>query len=104
LRERKLSPEHRGWLALALQLGTVKLGKLTAKQVRWLTGATVSELAAARQAQRPQRVQRPARNGRVLYRRDPSDVELDRAVATLGANRVMAALDRATRPTAVAAE
>jgi hypothetical protein len=104
-REGKLSPENRARLALALQTGRVKLGKLTARQVRWLTGATVSELAAARRAQRPAHAPRPAHNGqRVLYRRNLSDIEVDRAVAELGTNRVLAALDRATRPAAVAAE
>jgi hypothetical protein len=40
----------------------------------------------------------------VLYRHNLSDVEIDRAVAEIGTVRVMAALDRATAPTPVAAE
>jgi hypothetical protein len=96
LRHGKLGPEDRGQLALRLQTGMVRLGKLTARQARWLTGATVRDLAAVRRAQRP------GNNGRVLYRRDPSDVEVDRVVAAIGADKILRSLDRMTAPAGTA--
>jgi hypothetical protein len=99
LRAGKLSALDRARLAVALQTGRARLIKLTCMQARQLTGATHYDVAAMRRAPRP-----PVNgNGRrVLYRRHLGDVEVDRIVAELGASRVMAALDRATKP-AVAA-
>ena len=95
-----LKPDFAAWLAYRLQIGEVLLHHLTARQARQVTGATCADLAAERRKNR-----RVNGNGcRVLYRRNPSDTDIDTIVARLGADRVLAALDRITTPTLSAAE
>jgi hypothetical protein len=57
------------------------------------TGASINELATPRRAAQPER-------NRLLYRRADTltDSDLDRLVAEIGATRLMAALDRLTKP------
>jgi hypothetical protein len=92
---------HRARLALQLQRGEVVIGNLTAKQARQLVGISVDVLAAARQvmpaAPRPRT--RTVRN-RVTYKRDLSEGDVERLIAQLGEERVLAALDRVTQPAA----
>jgi hypothetical protein len=82
-------------LALRLQEGAVFLHHLTAKQARQVTGAKCADLAAERRKHRQA-------NGdgkrRVLYRGKVSDSDIDAVVAKLGPDKVMAALDRLTKP------
>jgi len=97
LKAGKLPSDWRARLALRLQEGAVFLHHLTARQARLLTGAKVGDVAAAR------RVERPNGNGtdnlrRVLFRNNPTDSDVDVIVAQVGTERLMDALDRATKP------
>jgi hypothetical protein len=92
-----IPPDWRARLALRLQDGSTFLHHLTAKQARQVTGARVGDLAAARRAERPND------NGtdnlrRVLFRNNPTDSDVDVIVAQVGTERLMDALDRATKP------
>jgi hypothetical protein len=95
LKAETIPPAWRARLALRLQDGSLFLHHLTAEQARQITGARVSELAAARRAERPVNG-----NGhvRVLFRNVLADGDIDAIVAKVGAERMMAALDRATKP------
>jgi hypothetical protein len=93
-----IKPEYAAKLAFELQTGTVILGHLSARQARAVTGATRSGLAAER------RSHRPVKGQRVLYRSNPSDADIDKVVARVGADRIMRALDRYTQPSLLAAE
>jgi hypothetical protein len=102
LRKGLIESEHRARLAYELQIGKLQIVDLTAKQARVLTDASAAGLAAER------RKHRPSGNGngkrRMLYRRAVTNVDIDAVVHELGIAKVMAALDRATAPHAVAAE
>jgi hypothetical protein len=94
LKEGTLSPELAARLAYDLNTGHVAVSKLPAKWSRMMTGATVAGLASVRRTLR-------ATNGnghRVLYRRNPSDADIDTVVAKIGPDKVMASLDRLTKP------
>jgi hypothetical protein len=90
------TPDGRARLALRLQDGSAFLHHLTAKQARQLTGAKVCDVAAARRAERP--VNGNGKHARVFYRHDLLDGDIDTIVAKIGPDKVMAALDRLTKP------
>jgi len=95
-----VQPGFAAWLAYRMQSGAVFLHHLTAQQACALTGATCADLAAERRKHR-------SANGngrRVLYRRAATDNDIDAVVTKLGTEKVLAALDRITRPSLVAAE
>jgi hypothetical protein len=85
-------------LAHELQTGVVAITGLTARQARQMTGASRAGLAAERRAHQP------VKGRRVLYRSNPSDADVDKVVARVGADRIMRALDRYTQPSLLAAE
>jgi hypothetical protein len=93
-----IKPEYAAKLAFELQTGTVILGHLTARQARQVTKATRSGLAAERRAHQP------VKGPRVLYRCNPTDADIDKVIARVGADRIMKALDRYTQPSLLAAE
>jgi hypothetical protein len=98
LKNGTVQPDFAAWLAFKLQSGEAHVHHLTAKQARALTGASRAGLAAERRKNR--RANGNGGNGkqeRLFYRRSPSDTDLDAAVAQHGP-RLMAALDRATKP------
>jgi hypothetical protein len=102
-----ITPDFAARLAYGLQVGRFAVGDFTDKQSRLLTGASRADLAAVRRsARRKHRQHRANGNGqhaRVLYRRDPTDSDVDAIVAKIGADRVMKALDRHTQPQMFAA-
>ena len=100
LRKGTMDPVYRAQLALRLQRGEVVIGNLTAKQARQITGTDVTVLAAMRRITPPTPRPREARN-RVTYRRELTDNDLDRLIDKAGHGRVLAALDRATRPVVI---
>ena len=99
LRAGVIDPDFAARLAYRLQVGTVVVGDFTDKQSRLLTGASRAELAAVRRKHR----QANGNGKRVLYRRYPTDSDIDAVVAKIGADRVMKALDRYTQPQMFAA-
>lgn len=103
---RAANATERALLAADLEAGRVIVERPTAPQARALAGAGSACFYTARWLSPMDR--NAVRGGRlklseVRRRREPSDAKLDRLIARYGANRVMAALDRITRP-AVAAE
>lgn len=84
------------------QTGALCLHHLTRRQALALTGASTGYLSTVVRLTPEEREQ--VRRGKLALavfhkcRREMSAVELDRLVAQLGAERVMAALDRFTRP------
>ena len=96
-RRKRVSRKLRARLAAKLQNGTAYVANLTAAQACGLCDVTPAELATAKR-----RVAKRNGNGnkhqdRLFYRRSPTDTDLDVAVAQHGP-RLMAALDRATKP------
>jgi len=100
LRKGTIDPVHRAQLALQLQRGGVVIGNLTAKQARQMTETDVTVLAAMRRIAPPVPRPRQVRN-RVTYRRELSDNDLDQLIDEAGHGRVLAALDRMTRPVVI---
>jgi hypothetical protein len=100
LRKGTIDVVHLARLALQLQRGEVVIGNLTAKQARQITGIDVTVLAAMRRIAPPAPRLRKARN-RVTYRRELSDNDLDQLIDEAGHGRVLAALDRVTRPVVI---
>ena len=101
-RARSPSPTQLALLAHALSTGMTRVERFTSKQARLLTGAsfgytnTVAHLSDR---------ERDALRGGFLslsecHNRPPTDAAVDRIVAKLGAERVLDALDRLTRPAA----
>jgi hypothetical protein len=95
-----LSPVHRALLAIELESGGACLHHLSRRQAKRLTGANQRHVTSLRQASAEQREQ--VKRGQLalssLPNKPPSDASLDRLVVKAGADRVMAALDRYTRP------
>jgi len=89
-----VTPDFTAWLAYRLQVGGAWLHHLTAKQARQVTGAICADLAAERRKNRPAN----GNGKRVLYRRNPTEADVDAIVAKLGPDKVMQALDRMTKP------
>jgi hypothetical protein len=93
-----ISPDFAARLAYDLNTGHLAVSRLTAKQSRWLTGATCADLARVRREMRATNGNSNGGNGRVLYRHDVADSDVDAIVTKVGAERVMASLDRLTKP------
>src|SRR5262249_50099425 len=89
-----VTPDFTAWLAYRLQVGGAWLHHLTAKQARQVTGAICADLAAERRKNRPAN----GNGKRVLYRRNPTEADVDAIVPQLGPDTVMQALDRMTKP------
>jgi hypothetical protein len=96
-----LSSTHRALLAYELEAGSAWIHHLTRRDACVLTGASASYVATLHQASDEERGR--IKSGQlalsVLHNnKPPSDAYLDRLVVKAGADRVMAALDRYTRP------
>jgi hypothetical protein len=109
LAQGRISPTHAALLALELECGALWLHHLGRRQAQRLTGANLRHVTSLRRASAEQREQ--VKKGLLplaeLTPRAPgvpTDADVDRVVRELGADRVMAALDRITRPSLVAAE
>lgn len=99
-RRKGLSPTHRALLAYELEAGGASIHDLTRHDACALTGASRSYVATVFRASDEEREQ--VKSGQlalaVLHNKPPSDSYLDRLILKVGADRVMAALDRYTRP------
>lgn len=95
-----LNPTHRALLAHELETGTVRLYPLPRRQACMLTGASVGYVATLSRLTSLDRelVKRGLLSLSALHNKPPTDADIDRLVAKLGADRIMAALDRWTRP------
>jgi hypothetical protein len=98
---RELSPTHRALLAYELEKGTAWIHSLTRRQACRLTGASVAYVVTLQRASDEERGR--IKSGQLALsalhnNKPPSDAYLDRLVVKAGADRVMAALDRYTRP------
>jgi hypothetical protein len=95
-----LNPAHRALLAYELETGGAWLRDLTRRDACVLTGAPASAVATLCRASDEERER--IKGGQLalsaLHKKPPSDAYLDRLVVKAGADRVMAALDRYTRP------
>jgi hypothetical protein len=101
--KRGLSAAFRALLAHEMQAGAVCIHHLSRRQAVALTSASwgyVSTIAKMTPDEREQ-----LGDGRLslsaVHNRAPTDADVDRIVAKLGAERVLAALDRATAPTTI---
>jgi hypothetical protein len=87
-------------LAREMTTGEVGVFKLTCPQACHVVGVSRTALAAERRMHRPAKT-RPT-NGkssrRVLYRRAVTDSDVDRIVGTIGAEKILGAVDRLTAP------
>ena len=105
---RTATPTKRALLAADVEAGRLLVERPTARQARLITGSSPCYLYAARLLSPMERA--AVRTGRASLaakareRRQLTDSKLDQLVSQLGAERVMAALDRVTRPMAIAAE
>jgi hypothetical protein len=88
LRRGEIKPEHRARLAEDWRTGRLHVTAPTSAQSRRFMGATVADVAAERRLAREQR----RRDGRL------NDADVDRIVERVGADKVLAAIDRLTRP------
>ena len=98
--QRGLSATFRALIAYELESGGAKLHHLTRKQSVTLVGAnsgyvgTVSRLTPHEREQVANGILSLA----AIHNQPPTDVDIDRIVTRIGLDRVMAALDRLTRP------
>ena len=105
---RAADPAKRALLAADIEAGRVIVERPTARQARQLTQASTSYQYAARRLSPMERT--AARVGRLNLaakareRRPFPDTKIDKLVKDIGPERFMTALDRLTRPTAIAAE
>jgi hypothetical protein len=99
-----LGPTQAALLAYELEVGTARLREIPRREACRLTGASVGYVATIAKASPEERaailrgdlpVTRLHNKPKAL----PTDDELDRLVAMIGADRIMAALDRYTQPT-----
>ena len=98
--QRGLSPTFRALLAYQLESGGVCVHHLTRKQALALARASsgyVSTVARLSPQERDQ-LGKGILSLSALHNRPPTDADVDRIVTKLGPTRVMAALDRLTRP------
>jgi hypothetical protein len=103
---RQLNPTARAVLSEQLRAGSVQVMKLTAGQARRLSGASFGYANALHRATRQEwdDVVSGRRKLADLVNKPMSDAALDKLIIKLGPGRVMAALDRHTSPSLVAAE
>ena len=105
---RAASPSKGALLAADLEAGRIVVERPTPRQARALTGASVSYQYVARKLSPMDRS--AVRFGRLVLsklarqQRELTDAKLDRLVARIGAEGIMAALDRVTSPQRAAAE
>jgi hypothetical protein len=100
-RRGKNSPSHRALLAVDLVSGTVQVSRFTRAQARVLTGASYGYVntAAKLNPEQRQKVERGQLSLAAFHnKRQPSDAALLQYIEKVGADRVMAALDRYTEP------
>ena len=99
---RAANPTKRALLAADIEAGKVIIEKPTARQARVLAGANAPYTNAARKLSPTERA--ACRIGRLNLaekareRRPITDAKLDSLINRIGADRMMAALDRYTRP------
>lgn len=104
LKNKNISPAHRALLAHNLEIGAAYLHHLTRQQSLALTDASGGYVASVANLTPEEREQ--VNTGKLSLsvvhnrKREPTDAQLDRLVARIGADRVMAALDRLPAPTA----
>jgi hypothetical protein len=100
-----ITPDFRALLAHEMVAGEVVLRDLTQAQASALVQVSLPYVSTVSRASPEQRedVKRRRLSISALYnkRREPTDAKLDRLIARFGVDRVMAALDRATKPHAV---
>jgi hypothetical protein len=102
-KRRGLSPTHAALLAYELEIGAAWLHDFPRRQACRLTGASVGYVSTIAHATPDERaaIRRGALALAKLHNKpkaQPTDDEVNRLVATIGPDRVMAALDRATAP------
>ena len=101
-RRKGFSPSHRALLALDIEAGKVRVVNHTRKQARALTGASVgyTNTAAKLTPDQRQKVERGQVSLAAFHNkpRQPTDAALLHYIEKVGANRVMAALDKYTEP------
>jgi hypothetical protein len=102
--KRELNPTHRALLAFELECGVLWLHHLSRRQAQRLTGANQRHVTSLRRASPDEREQVKKGLLPLSALRAPSDADVDRIVARIGAERLLKAFDRLTAPTLVAAE
>jgi ethanolamine ammonia-lyase large subunit len=106
---RGLSPTHAALLAYELETGTLRLYGLPRHEACRHTHASASYVATIARATAEERA--ALKRGEIALgqlhnkpKAPPSDAEVDRIIAKIGPDRIMAALDRYTQPHLMAAE
>jgi hypothetical protein len=100
-RRKGFSPSHRALLALDIETGKARVINHTRKQARALTGASVgyTNTAAKLTPDQRQKVERGQLSLAAFHNKhQPTDAALLQYIEKVGADRVMAALDRYTEP------
>jgi hypothetical protein len=95
-----MSPTFRALLAHEFESGACWLHSLTRRQACALTGASIGYVHTLAHATEQEReaVKRGVLSLSDIHNRPPSDAAIDRVIARLGPDRVLAALDRLTMP------
>jgi hypothetical protein len=100
-RRKGISPSHRALLARDLETGRARLcAPLTRKQSLAVTGASNGYTARAAGLTPEERVQVEAGSLSLssVHNRPPTDAQIDRLIARVGADRIMKGIDRYTSP------